>query len=255
MSGFLLEIDHLPFGRCELEIQVKDHEKKWRTIFAQPVRAFPLDLLSGIGLRQVQQLLVRQLEQRYAESSPNLSLEPGELEEIKARLSVAESALAPSTIKTVHLFVTSKSNLFIVEIAQLVCAGFREAGFGAELFVDRVPEEEMPNETIQIVVTPHEFYNLFLTPKLPLARVRQLTRQLYLLGTEQPDSDWFHSNLVIAPCARAMLDINPLGVDAYGARSARLFSPAARLSSDAGTHHGEGRFRTRSRSLPARLLD
>ena len=223
MSGFMLEIDHLPFSRCELEIQVKDHKKKWRTIFAQPVRAFPLDLLGGIGLHQVQQLLVRQLEQRYAESSPNLTLEPGELEEIKARLSVAESALAPAAIKTVHLFVTSKSNLFIVEIAQLVCAGFREAGFGAELFVDRVPEEEMPNETIQIVVTPHEFYNLFLTPKLPLARVRQLTRQLYLLGTEQPDSDWFHSNLVIAPYARAMLDINPLGVDAYRARGLRCF--------------------------------
>ena len=50
-----------------------------------------------------------------------------------------------------------------------------------------------------------------------------MTRQLYLLGTEQPDSDWFHSNLVIAPDARAMLDINPLGVEGYRARGLRCF--------------------------------
>jgi GT2 family glycosyltransferase len=223
VSGFLLEIDHLPLGGCELEIQVKDHEKNWRTIFGQRMQAFPLDFLGRLGLREVQKLLVRQLEDSYAGTRPNLTLDAGELEEIEARLSAAESELAPAAIKTVRLFATSKSNLFIIEIAQLVCAGFREAGFRAELFVDHLPEEKMPNDTIQIVVTPHEFYNLFLTPKLPLERVRKLTRQLYLLGTEQPESDWFHSNLLIAPYARAMLDINSLGVGSYRARGLRCF--------------------------------
>ena len=50
-----------------------------------------------------------------------------------------------------------------------------------------------------------------------------MTRQLYLLGTEQPDSDWFHSNLMVAPNARAMLDINPLGVEAYRLCGLRCF--------------------------------
>ena len=50
-----------------------------------------------------------------------------------------------------------------------------------------------------------------------------MTRQLYLLGTEQPDSDWFHSNLTIAPYAHAMLDINSLGVAGYRARGLRCF--------------------------------
>ena len=122
-----------------------------------------------------------------------------------------------------HLFVTSKSNLFIREIAELVCAGFCEAGIAAELFVDRIPTEEVPKDTIQIVVTPHEFYNLFLTPALPWSRIQPMTRQLYLLGTEQPDSDWFHSNLIVAPYAHAMLDINSLGVEGYRARGLRCF--------------------------------
>src|SRR5450432_158554 len=223
VSGFLLEIDHLPLGKCELELQVKDHEKSWRTILVQCLQAYPLDFLGRLGLRQVQQLLVRQLEHRLARTSSGPALEAGDLEELKARLSPAWSEPAPATVKTVHLFVTSKSNLFIIEIAQLVCAGFRDAGLEAELFVDRVPEEKTPDNTIQIVVTPHEFFNLFLTPKLPLERVRTLARQLYLLGTEQPDSDWFHSNLVIAPYARAMLDINSLGVAGYLAHGLRCF--------------------------------
>ena len=71
------------------------------------------------------------------------------------------------------------------------------------------------------MVTPHEFYNLFLAPQFPTAELQRRTRHLYLLGTEQPESDWFHSNLLVAPYARAMLDINPLGVEGYRARGLR----------------------------------
>ncbi len=215
MSGFLLEIEDLPSGRCTLELQVRDHEKIWRAIYTTAITVFPLDFVGQLRLPNVQRVLVGRLRDRFAGERLAPKSEAGELAEIKARLANMAATAAPVQITTIHLFVTSKSNLFIIEIAQLVCAGFREAGFIAELFVDGIPLPEIPIGTIQIVVTPHEFFNLFLTPKFPEPELKEMTRQLYLLGTEQPDSDWFHSNLMVAPNARAMLDINPLGVEAY----------------------------------------
>ena len=223
MSGFRLEIDHLPPGRCRLELQVKDQEKAWRPIFASEIRTFSLDWLATLRLPHFQRALVPRLQTRFGRAENNRASESGELAEIRRRIANAQTISAPVAIKRVHLFVTSKSNLFIVEIAQLVCAGFRDAGLAAELFVDQIPAEETPNDTIQIVVTPHEFFNLFLTPQFPLPELKRRTQQLYLLGTEQPESDWFHSNLVLAPYARAMLDINPLGVEGYRARGLRCF--------------------------------
>lgn len=228
-SGFLIEIEHLPLGRFELRIEVRDHAKIWQTVFRTHAAAFPLGIVRRIGFPAVEDLLVRQLQQRFSRPTPNLALEPGEQEEIQRGIAgslaqAGRAALARAVqIRRVDLFVTSKSNLFIVEIARLICAGFRDAGFAAELLIDRFPEEETRADTIQIVVTPHEFFNLFLTPALPWTRIQSITRPLYLLGTEQPDSDWFHSNLTIAPYAHAMLDINSLGVAGYRARGLHCF--------------------------------
>jgi glycosyltransferase involved in cell wall biosynthesis len=121
------------------------------------------------------------------------------------------------------LFVTSKSNLFIREIADLLCAGFRAAGCEAQLLTDQIPAEKTEEGKIQIVVTPHEFFNLFLRDKLPWEKMQRLTNHLFLLGTEQPESEWFDSNLVVAPHARAMLDIHLSGVAAYRARGLPCF--------------------------------
>jgi GT2 family glycosyltransferase len=223
ISGFLLEIEDLPSGRCTLILQLKDHAKVWRTIYAKTITVFPLDFIGWLRLPNVQRVLVGRLRDRFVGKSPALKSEAGELAEIKERLADVATVAAPVQITTIHLFVTSKSNLFIIEIAQLICAGFREAGFITELFVDGIPVPEIPADTIQIVVTPHEFFNLFLTPKFPAPELKEMTRQLHLLGTEQPDSDWFHSNLMVAPNARAMLDINPLGVEAYRLCGLRCF--------------------------------
>lgn len=223
MSGFLLEIDRLPTGPATLELQVKDQARAWRSIFTTGIKTFSLDWLDKIRLTNFQRTLIERLRTRLGGTDANLTIETGELAEIKERIANASAIASPTAIRTVQLHVTSKSNLFIVEIAQLVCAGFRDAGFAADLFVDRTPAEEVPDDAIQIVVTPHEFYNLFFTPQFPWPEIKRRTRHLYLLGTEQPESDWFHSNLVIAPYARAMLDINPLGVEGYRARGLRCF--------------------------------
>lgn len=220
-SGFILEIDRLPLGKSDLELQVKDHEKNWRTIFATRINTLSVDWLSRMRLPRLHESLSAKLRSRFVETDRSLTINAGEVDEIKQRIANAATIPPPATTKTVHLFVTSKSNLFIVEIARLVCAGFRDAGFAADLFVDRIPEEETPDDTIQIVVTPHEFYNLFLATQFSTVELQRRTRNLYLLGTEQPESDWFHSNLLVAPYARAMLDINPLGVEGYRARGLR----------------------------------
>lgn len=222
-SGFLLEIEGLPIGHCTLELQVRDHKKGWQTIYSTAITILPLEFIGQLRLPNVQRVFVGRLRDRFAGQPPALKSEAGEVAEIRQRLAAVATIDAPVRLTTIHLFVTSKSNLFIIEIAQLVCAGFREAGFRAELFVDGIPSPELSTDTIQIVVTPHEFFNLFLTPKFPAAELKRMTQQLYLLGTEQPDSDWFHSNLVVAPDARAMLDINPLGVEAYRLCGLRCF--------------------------------
>ncbi|HEY8649749.1 MAG TPA: glycosyltransferase, partial [Chthoniobacterales bacterium] len=229
-SGFLLALE-LPAGRSDVTIQVRDQEKIWRTIFVTQIWAWPLAFLGRAGLPRLEHFLVTHLARFFLGKARNIA--PSARSELVAQIesprhgnietSTGAPGLAEREIKTVHLFVTSKSNLFIREIAELLCAGFRDAGCEAQLFVDQIPAEKTEPGAIQIVVTPHEFYNLFLCYRLPWGRIQRLTNHLFLLGTEQPESDWFHSNLIVAPHARAMLDIHLLGVAAYRARRLRCY--------------------------------
>lgn len=229
-SGFLLLLE-LPFGRSEITIQVQDHRKMWLTIFVTDAWAFPLTFLGRIGLPQVERFLSTYLGQAFVgrrqSTAKPFTVHP--LTQNEGSLPAAtfpQSGPDSSTlgdIKTVHLFVTSKSNLFICEIAELLCAGFRAAGCDAQLLIDQIPRAKTEEGKIQIVVTPHEFFNLFLRDKLPWENIRRLTNHLFLLGTEQPESEWFDSNLIVAPHARAMLDIHLSGVAAYRARGLPCF--------------------------------
>ncbi len=228
-SGFILEIDQLPFGRFLLRLEVRDQAKVWRPIFRLRTAGVPLGFVRRSGFPLTEKALAKGLQQRFSRPETEPTVTAGEQEEVRRELTRAAETrrekFGPrqAAITKAYLYVTSKSNLFIREIAELVAAGFRAAGFEAQLLVDRYPAEETPGDTIQIVVTPHEFFNLFLIPALPPEEVRRLTRNLFLLGTEQPDSDWFHSNLVMAPHALAILDINSLGVAGYRAHGLRSF--------------------------------
>jgi glycosyltransferase involved in cell wall biosynthesis len=230
-SGFLLLLE-LPPGRSEITIQVQDHRKIWRTIFVTDVWAFPLTFLGRIGLPRVERFLSTYLAQLFVEDRENTASSgkphpPSQIESSLPRERLQRFRGEPGStqcdIRAVHLFVTSKSNLFIREIADLLCAGFRAAGCEAQLLIDQIPAEKTEEGKIQIVVTPHEFFNLFLRDKLPWEKMQRITNHLFLLGTEQPESEWFDSNLVTAPHARAMLDINLAGVTAYRAQGLRCF--------------------------------
>jgi glycosyltransferase involved in cell wall biosynthesis len=101
------------------------------------------------------------------------------------------------------------------------------------------------------VVTPHEFFNLFLRYKLPWEKIQRLTSHLFLLGTEQPESEWFDSNLVAAWHARAMLDIHLAGVAAYRARGLRCFHLPLGYHSSLEQTNGPGKL---ERSIDVCLL-
>ena len=230
-SGFLV-VPELPVGPSEITIQLQDDRKIWRTIFVTHIWAFPLTFLGRLGLRRVEQFLSTYLGQRFIGNPKNTarSAKPRPLSQTESSFSREKFTSfksgpksTPGDIKTVHLFVTSKSNLFIREIADLLCAGFRAAGCEAQLLIDQIPAEKTEEGKIQIVVTPHEFFNLFLRDKLPREKIQRLTNHLLLLGTEQPESEWFDSNLVMAPHAPAMLDIHLAGVTAYRARGLHCF--------------------------------
>ena len=230
-SGFLLALK-LPVGPSQVTIQVQDHQKIWRTIFVTNIRAFPVNFVGWIGLPRVEHFLTAYLKQLFgrgrrntAASSVPEAIAPSQSNLHRNRLQPVTDGphLTQREIKTVDLFVTSKSNLFIREIAQLLCAGFRDAGCEAQLLVDQIPVEKSEEGRIQIVVTPHEFFNLFLRYKLPWKDIQRLTNHLFLLSTEQPESEWFDSNLLAAPHALAMLDIHSSGVAAYRARGLRCF--------------------------------
>ncbi|MBA2271610.1 MAG: glycosyltransferase [Chthoniobacterales bacterium] len=213
-SGFLVEL-RLRLGRSDITFQVLDHDRVWRTFATATVSALPMAGLSWTGLTNFRRFLIFYLKQAFAARHPNAV--PAQSEPHSPAIALG-AVSKPLTIKRVELYATKKSNLFIIEIGELVAAGFRELGCEATLHLDGVPKERAPADTMQIVVTPHEYYNLFLTQRLPRPVVRRLTYDVYLLCTEQPDTGWFQSNLQWGSYARGVADINPLGVAAYRAR-------------------------------------
>jgi glycosyltransferase involved in cell wall biosynthesis len=230
-SGFLLELN-LPVGSSEVTIQVQDDQKIWGTIFVTRVWVFPVGFIGWMGLPRVEKFFTAYLTQLFRKGrrntaasgvSQSIALSQSSLHRNRVRPFTDGPRSTPREINTVDLFVTSRSNLFIREIAQLLCAGFRDAGCEAQLLVDQIPAEKSEEGKIQIVVTPHEFFNLFLRCKLPRKDIQRVTNHLFLLSTEQPESEWFDSNLLAAPHALAMLDIHSSGVAAYRARGLRCF--------------------------------
>src|SRR5258705_7800134 len=148
-SGFLLLLE-LPVGRSEITIQVQDHRKIWRTIFVTDVWAFPLTFLGRIRLPRVERFLSSYLAQLFVGNRQNAasSVKPHSLSQIEGSLPrerlqsfTGEPGSTQCVTRAVDLFVTSKSNLFIREIADLLCAGFRATGCEAQLLIDQIPAE------------------------------------------------------------------------------------------------------------------
>jgi len=209
-SGFLIEAQ-LHSGRNEISIQVQDEQKRWRTFFSTAIKVLPLDLLEKAGFPNVRDHLVDKLQRRRTARSIHLAISES-VGGMAQRLQFQP--------RRVVIYGTLRSNLFIREVGELVAAGFAELGCETELLFDRLPEREN-NEALQIVLTPHEYYNLFLLEQVPRKTARELSANLIFLCTEQPATGWFEQNLRWGCYARAVADINPLGVESYRAHGIR----------------------------------
>ena len=209
-SGFLIET-RLRSGRNQISIQVQDEQKRWRTFFNTAIKVLPLDLLEKAGFPNVRDHLADKLQHRRTATSIHLP----------ASESVGGMAEGPQfQPRRVVIYGTLRSNLFIREVGELVAAGFAELGCETELLFDRLPEREN-NDALQIILTPHEYYNLFLLEQVPRKTARDLSTNLVFLCTEQPATGWFEQNLRWSCYARAVADINPLGVESYRAHGIR----------------------------------
>jgi hypothetical protein len=114
--------------------------------------------------------------------------------------------------KPVDVFVSSRGNAFMTDIAQWVVEAAREAGRTATLICDRLPSV---SDAINLVVAPHE---LFVLDDASDAVVARAAAASVPICTEQPGTPWFNLTAGLIRDAPTVIDINPHGVDAIRAR-------------------------------------
>jgi glycosyltransferase involved in cell wall biosynthesis len=204
-SGFYINVP-LRVGVNRLRFQVQDARKRWRTFFDAEVKAVPLDFLLRLRLTNLHEHLRARVQHHRHRS---FAVSNSRVAQVRV-----QDESAHVRVRRVTVYATAKSNLFIRELGELVVAGFRELGLESSLLLDQKPQSSS-DDVLQIVLTPHEYYNLFLLESVSPREARELTRNLVLLCTEQPDTSWFRQNLRWARYARATADINAVGVSAY----------------------------------------
>jgi hypothetical protein len=112
------------------------------------------------------------------------------------------------SIHTVHLFVTSLGNHFMIEIAEIFHEGFKHNGVESQIKIDQLPSTHPHPGLIQLVIAPHEFFNLFLEPRLqPGENVKEFLKAVYVLSAEQPLTHWFEMGCKRAAASKGVLDI------------------------------------------------
>jgi len=103
----------------------------------------------------------------------------------------------------VGVYVSSKGNFFIAEIAALVAAGLEEAGAVARVLDDTAPPSA--DLTHSVVVAPHEFF--VLGDGRRWANEEFVSRAT-LFSTEQLQTQWFARSLPFLLRARLVADLN-----------------------------------------------
>jgi hypothetical protein len=111
----------------------------------------------------------------------------------------------------VRVFVAAHGNGFMRDIAEWFVDAAGSTGRRSELVTDELPTAD---GSINLVVAPHEFFELYPAPRPDLQRAAAAS---ICIGTEQPGTPWFR--LTADACRRGLvsLDINPQGVRALRA--------------------------------------
>ncbi|MEY2581949.1 MAG: hypothetical protein QOE09_1798 [Ilumatobacteraceae bacterium] len=109
---------------------------------------------------------------------------------------------------SVNVFVATRGNQFMRDIAGWIVEAAALTGRPAALVDDRLPSAD---GSINLVVAPHEFFELYSAPRKALQRAAAAS---ICLNTEQPGTSWFR--LALEACRRGLLtlDMSEQGVDA-----------------------------------------
>ncbi|MEP7203482.1 MAG: glycosyltransferase [Ilumatobacteraceae bacterium] len=109
---------------------------------------------------------------------------------------------------SVNVFVARRGNQFMVDIAGWVAEAVELTGRHVAVIDDRLPSAD---GSINLVVAPHEFFELYDAPRKDLQRAAAAS---ICINTEQPGTSWFR--LAVEVCRRGLLtlDISDQGVEA-----------------------------------------
>jgi len=102
----------------------------------------------------------------------------------------------------VAIYVSSLGNFFMTEIAQVLQAGFADAGVRAVLRDERSPPER---DTHHVVIAPHEFFTLGEGKRFASD---EFVSRAILFATEQIQTTWFARSLVFLLRAKAVAEMN-----------------------------------------------
>jgi hypothetical protein len=114
--------------------------------------------------------------------------------------------------KPVDVFVSSRGNAFMTDIARWIVEAARQAGRASTLVCDRLPAA---GDAINLVVAPHE---LFVLDDASDAAIARAAAASVPICTEQPGTPWFNLTAGLVRDAPLVIDINPRGVDAIRTR-------------------------------------
>jgi hypothetical protein len=120
-------------------------------------------------------------------------------------------------IKAINFFITSLGNEFMIEIARVFSEAFEYNKIKTTIFIDEVPAK-CPDDILQIVVAPHEFYPIFLEKICLEKEIIEITKACYFLNVEQPGTAGFECIYHRVKYAKGIFDINQQSVIEFSKR-------------------------------------
>ena len=105
----------------------------------------------------------------------------------------------------------------MLDIARTLAAGVQAEGMACALDID-LPPHPSRNGLLQLVVAPHEYFPLFLEPRLEAEELENAVRAVHVLNVEQPGSLWFERAWDYARLSQSVFDISTEGVAEFRAR-------------------------------------
>ena len=118
----------------------------------------------------------------------------------------------------IRFHVAAAGNEFMAHIAGLFAEGFRGQGIASEVVVDGAPLQDRDDDTLSVVVAPHEYFPLYFLRTRPTIELEPTLSSVAVLNVEQPGSEWFEVAWQFARQARHVFDISPAGAAEFQRR-------------------------------------